>query len=426
MIDGVDILSLAFAAPLLSREWGIPPTTLGVVFSAALAGMMAGSMLLAPLGDAIGRRKLLTISLLLIAIGMLGTVFATSVSQLLVLRFVTGCGLGGVVPTMATLAAEFSPIRRRNFAVTLVQGGYPLGATLTGLIALWLIPNFGWQSLFLLGGGLTILSLPFVYLVMPESPEFLLSKQPAGALAAINRTLSRMRQPPLASLPPPSSSLRASPALAQFFAALRTLFSAQYRAPTALLWVAFFMSFATLYFLQSWVPQLTANAGLPDSQAFWAGTILNFGAFTGMASVGYFADHLGLRRVIGSYLAIGAVVLLFFSYLQSTAAILVGLGILGLMQGGFIGLYAVAARIYPASIRTTGVGWAIGIARPGAVLGPAFAGFLVAGGLGMAGNFMVFAIPLAIAAIAVVCIRSPELDPAPQSATLKPAPRTGA
>lgn len=415
MLDGVDILSISFAAPLLSREWDIPPATLGVVFSAALAGMMAGSMLLAPFGDSIGRRKVLCLSLLLIAIGMLGAPFAGSVQELLIVRFITGVGIGGVVPTMAAFASELSPLRRRSFAVTLVQGGYPLGATITGLLALWLVPMFGWQSLFVLGGALTLLSLPFVYFVLPESPEFLLSKQPPGALAKLNGFLKAMGQAELAALPPQPAA-DAPRGAAQFIAALGSLFSAAHRAATLLLWVAFFMSLATLYFLQNWVPQLTANAGLADSQAFLAGTILNLGAFAGMASVGYLADHFGLRRVIASYLGAGAVALLFFSYLQSTAAILVGLGVIGLMQGGFIGLYAVGARIYPAGIRVTGIGWAIGIARSGAVLGPYVAGLLVASGMGMGGSFMVFAIPLAIAACAVLAMRKPELQTGARSA----------
>jgi benzoate transport len=409
MLDGVDILSISFAAPLLSREWDIPPATLGVVFSAALAGMMAGSMLLAPLGDSIGRRRVLVLSLLLIAIGMLGAPLASSVEELLIVRFVTGVGIGGVVPTMAAFAAELSPLRRRSFAVTLVQGGYPLGATITGIVALWLLPAFGWQSLFVLGGVLTLLSLPFVYFVLPESPEFLLSKQPPGALPKLNGLLQAMGHEALAELPPRPAT-DAPRGAAHLIAALGSLFSAPHRAATLLLWVAFFMSLATLYFLQNWVPQLTANAGLPDSQAFLAGTILNLGAFAGMASVGYLADHFGLRRVIASYLGAGAVALLFFSYLETTAAILAGLGLIGLMQGGFIGLYAVGARIYPAGIRVTGIGWAIGIARSGAVLGPYVAGLLVAAGMGMAGSFMVFAIPLAIAALAVLSMRKPELE----------------
>lgn len=425
MLDGVDILAISFAAPLLSREWGIEASTLGVVLSAALAGMMAGSMLIAPLGDSLGRRKVLVVSLLLIAAGMLGATTATTVPQLLIARLVTGLGIGGVVPTMAAFAAELSPLRRRSFAVTLVQGGYPLGAMFTGLAALVLLPLFGWKALFVLGGVLTLLSIPFVYWFLPESPEYLLSKQPPGALADINKLLRAMGQPELAALPPRPAAVQERPnPIAAAVEGLASLFRGGLAAATLSLWLAFVMSVATLYFLQSWVPQLTANAGLADTQAFWAGTILNLGAFIGMASVGYLADHFGLRRVIATYLGAGALIMFMFSWLQSTPAILAGLGTIGLMQGGFIGLYAVSARIYPSSIRVTGIGWAAGVARCGAILGPFIAGLLVQGGMGMTGSFFVFAIPLAIACVSVLSMRSPELSigsrEAAQRAALEP------
>jgi benzoate transport len=420
MLDGIDVLSISFAAPLLSREWGIDPRTLGVVFSAALAGMMVGHMLIAPLGDAIGRRKVLALSLLLIAIGMLGVVAARSLTSLLVLRFITGCGLGGVVPTMATFAAELSPERRRSFAVTAVSSGYSLGAALTGLGALWMVPHLGWQSLFVLGGGLTVLSLPLVHLLLPESPEFLLSKQPPRALERVNAILRALRQPELAELPR-KAELDARPRMRQMLASLGSLLAARYLASTLLLWIAFFGSLLTLYFLQNWVPQLTANAGLPDSQAFWSGAILSFGLFVGNASVGWFADLFGLRRSIATYLALGAITLLSFSYLQSGAAVLLGLGAVGVMQGGFLGLYAVGARIYPAAVRVTGIGWAAGVGRLGAVLGPWVAGQLVARGVGMTGSFLVFALPLAVAAICVASMRSPELAAAARAAPRAPA-----
>jgi MFS family permease len=352
----------------------------------------------------------LVVSLLLIAVGMLGATLATNVSTLLAARLTTGLGIGGVVPTMAAFATELSPLRRRSFAVTLVQGGYPLGSMLTGVAALWLLPAYGWHSLFVLGGVLTLVSIPFVFAVLPESPEYLLTKQPPGALASVNKLLRALGQPELAALPPRPAEQPHVNVVSAAVAGLGALFRSGQRAATISLWVAFVMSVATLYFLQSWVPQLTANAGLPDTQAYWAGIILNLGAFIGMASVGYLADHFGLRRVIASYLGAGAAALLLFSSLQTTTTILIGLGSIGLMQGGFIGLYAVSARIYPAALRVTGIGWAAGVARFGAILGPFVAGLLVAGGMGMAGSFVVFAIPLAIAAAAVLSMRSPELD----------------
>jgi len=419
MLDGVDVLSISFAAPILSREWHIDPTTLGVLTPAALAGMMAGSTLIAPLGDTIGRRRVLMVSLLLIAVGMLGVLLAGSVSSLFALRLVTGLGLGGVVPTMAAFAAELSPERRRSFAVTAVSAGYPLGATLTGIAALWMLPRLGWQSLFVLGGALSLLSVPLVRTLLPESPDFLLSRQPAGALERLNAFLRALGQADLEALPPKPAADRNSSRVAEMVTGLVGLFSAKLRGPTLLLWIAFAMSLATQYFLQLWTPQLGSLAGLSDSQASWAGTILNLGLFVGNMSVGWLADQHGLRRVIATYLGVGALLLLLFSYLHGMAALLSGLGAIGIMQGGFIGLYAVGARIYPTAIRMTGIGWAAGIGRLGSILGPYLAGFLVARHVEMAGTFLAFAVPLALASLAVASMRSPELA-APSGA----APRT--
>jgi benzoate transport len=409
LLDGLDILSYANAQLTLSRDWGIDPATMGAVGSAVLVGMLVGSMVTAPFADAIGRRRVLMVALALIAAGMFGAAVSRSVPELVLARFVTGCGIGGVVPAMAAFAAEFTPLRSRNFAVTLVQGGYTLGAALTGVVASWLIPAFGWQSLFVLGGGLALAGIVVVFGFLPESPDFLLGKRPAGALGQLNHSLAKMGHPPLAALPAaaPGEVKRGGP-----LDTLATLFSSRYLQPTLLLWVAFFMSLAALYFLQTWVPQLMRNQGLTDAQAYWSGTILNAGLFVGMASVGWVADRFGLRRTIASYLGLAAVVLLLFVYLQSTTVMLAGLGVLGVLQGGFIGLYAVGARLYPTEIRTTGIGWAMGVGRPGGALAPWFVGVLVAAGLGMVGIFKVFALPLAIAAIAVLAMRSPELESA--------------
>jgi benzoate transport len=407
MLDGLDILSYANAQLTLSRDWGIDPQTMGAVGSAVLVGMMAGSIVTAPFADAIGRRKVLIVALALIAAGMFGAAACGSVSELVAARFVTGCGIGGVVPAMAAFAAELTPLRSRNFSVTLVQGGYTLGAALTGVVASWLIPAFGWQSLFALGGVLALAGIAVVFGFLPESPDFLLGRRPAGALEQLNATLRQMGHPALTALPAETAAAakRGGPA-----ATLSTLFSSRYLQPTLLLWVAFFMSLAALYFLQTWVPQLMRNQGLTDAQAYWSGTILNAGLFIGMASVGYVADRFGLRRTIATYLGLGAVVLLSFVYLQSTNVMLAGLGVLGVLQGGFIGLYAVGARLYPTEIRTTGIGWAMGVGRPGGAIAPWFAGQLLGAGFGMVALFKVFALPLAIAAIAVFAMRSAELE----------------
>jgi len=272
-----------------------------------------------------------------------------------------------------------------------------------------MLPHLGWQSLFVLGGSLSLLSVPLVGRLLPESPDFLLSRQPAGALERLNAFLSALGEPRLESLPPRPAAARDAGGLSATVAALGGLFSAKLRGATLLLWVAFAMSLATQYFLQLWTTQLGSLAGLSDAQAYWAGTFLNLGIFVGNMSVGWLADQFGLRRVIATYLGTGALLLLFFSNLHGVAAMLSGLCAIGIMQGGFIGLYAVGARIYPTEIRMTGIGWAAGVGRLGSILGPYLAGFLVARHVDMAGTFVAFAGPLALASLAVAAMRSPEL-----------------
>ena len=414
MLDGMDVLAISLAAPVLSREWEIPAQMLGGVFSSALVGMALGSIFLAPLADIIGRRKLIMICLAIITVGMIATASASTIRQLLTLRFVTGVGVGGILASMATMSAEFSPERNRNLLVTFVQAGYPVGAAVLGIIVVEgsLIPSFGWPSVFLLAGILTAITLPIVALYLPESLEFLLKKQPAGALEAINETLRRMGHDEIHELPPLEHVNGPAGGTATLLSGVGALFSVEHRHKTVLLWVAFFMAFGTLYFLLSWVPQLGRNAGLPLNRAIYASVVLNLSAFGGMVTLGYLADRFGLKRIIMAWLILAALVMSVFEAFASPLLIMMAIGFIGFtMEGGFIGIYAAAARVYPTLIRNTGVGWAIGAGRTGAIVGPILAGSLVAGGFTMADSFRVFALPLLAAVVAVFLMRAKELLP---------------
>lgn len=414
MLDGMDVLAISLAAPVLSQDWQIPATQLGRVFSAALFGMALGSIFLAPLADVIGRRKLIMLCLSIITVGMIATAFAQTIPQLYVLRFITGLGVGGILASMATMSAEFSPRRRRNLLVTFVQAGYPVGAAVLGIIVVEgnMLPSFGWPSVFLLAGILTAAVLPMVALWMPESLEFLLKRQPPGALESVNGILRRMGHDTIDELPALPEAQETRSGLAALGSGVAALFSSEHRRSTLLLWVAFFMAFGTLYFLLSWVPQLGRNAGLPLDRAIYASVVLNLSAFLGMVSLGYLADRFGLKRIIIAWLGLAAVLMWGFQAFASPLMIMVAIGLIGFtMEGGFIGIYVAAARIYPTLIRNTGVGWAIGAGRTGAIIGPIFAGWLVAQGLGMGESFRVFAIPLVLAAAAIFLLRARELLP---------------
>jgi benzoate transport len=365
--------------------------------------MTAGAILLAPVADSIGRRSMILICLVIMSAGILLTAYAQNILQLAILRFVSGLGIGAMLATAATMTAEYAPDRRKNFFVSAVLSGYPVGATVSGVIAATIIPEFGWPTMFIFAGVTTAIASPLVYFFLPESLSFLVKVRPANALARANTILTAMNCSALSSLPPDSTPAKNSK--------VSSLFVADKRLPTLWLWLAFFMSFATMYFLISWIPLLAANTGLSASHAIYAGAVFNLGAIFGILLQGYSSQILGLRRSISVFLIGAAVLMAVFGYISGSFAVLVLFGLIGFaVQGGFIGLYSVAARLYPTEVRTTGVGWAIGAGRTGAIAGPALGGILVGVGLSMSTNFIVFALPLVAAAAATGLIRSAEID----------------
>lgn len=178
MLDGMDVLILSYVAPALSADWKVNPESLGVVFSSSLAGMAAGGLLIAPLADKFGRRKLIIASLVMMTVAMFGSAIAGSIAELIASRFLVGIGIGTVLASMAALTAEYAPAKHRTFAVGFLQAGYPVGATITGFIVAHQIDTHGWQAMLLGAATLCLLALPLVWAMLPESVDFLLAHQP--------------------------------------------------------------------------------------------------------------------------------------------------------------------------------------------------------------------------------------------------------
>ncbi|MEM1089668.1 MAG: MFS transporter [Pseudomonadota bacterium] len=402
-LDGMDVLVISYAAPLLAEDWSIAPEALGVVFSAGLVGMTTGAMFIAPYADSIGRRKMILLSILLTGGGVLATAAATSLPVLIALRLISGLGIGAMLASVATMASEFAPDMRRNLILGVVLSGYPIGATVFGLVAADVLPVYGWQAIFLGAGVTTLATFPIAWLALPESPTFLLSVRPGNALQRLNHILQRLGQPALKELPAQHAQPKAR--------SVRALFSDELPRETTLLWLAFFMNFAALYFLLSWIPKLATSAGLALELAIYAGAVFNFGAVFGIAVSGLLSQRFGLKRTIAAFLLLTAVLMGAFGLANGSITILILFGLIGFfMQGGFVGLYAIAARLYPTEIRTTGVGWAIGAGRTGAIVGPLVGGMFVGMGLAIGTNFRWFAITLILAAGFTLLIRSPRID----------------
>ena len=374
MLDGMDVLIISYAAPAIAEAWSVSPANLGIVFSSGLTGMTVGAVFLAPLADRFGRKPLMILAGLLMGGSVYMTSWADSLSVLLVFRFISGLGVGVMMACTAVIAAEYSPAKTRDFWVSLVVAGYPTGAVLTGILSAAIIQEHGWQELFVRSGIASILIVPVLLIFLRESEEYKAQAKPKEAK-------------------------------------LSTLFSGEYRLDTIQLWSALFLSFIALYFLINWIPKLAVNTGISLEASIYAGTIFNFGAMVGIPVQGAFSTQKGLKKTVGTIFLLTALCLLVFGWISGDWMILGVLFLLGVgVQGGFVGLYAVAARMYPTEIRSTGLGWAIGIGRLGGIIGPILGGFLVSMGLGMTGAFAVFAIPSILAGWFTLKIKSSRIS----------------
>jgi len=401
MLDGFDITAMAVAVNSIGKEMALAEDKLGLVFSFALAGMMIGAMFLASFSDVLGRRKVVIASVLVIGSTVLLTGYANSLWELIILRFISGLGAGAMLASQATLAAEYSPEKYRSLSVAAVTAGYPLGAMLTGLVATEMVPAYGWRSIFILGGGVTLAMGLVAYLFIPESLQFLFEKRPPNALARVNRILKKLDREHLTELPKVAAKPVSETSKRSIWANMAMLLKPPHRRGTLNLWLTFFMCFCTLYFLMSWIPKLVVNAGLSEQTGNYAFSLFNMGGVMGIFLLGTLATRWKLTNLVCFFLIASAIGMVVFALAPTSESLLLvlifAIGIL--QQGGFTGLYAVAAKFYPTEIRSTGVGWAIGLGRFGAVVGPAIAGVMIASGVSMAGNFFIFAIPMLLGGI---------------------------
>lgn len=405
MVDGFDITAMAVTAHQIGEDMQLSEDKLGLVFSFSLAGMMLGAMFLAALSDVIGRRTMIIITLTLVGVTVLLTASVNSLPALILLRFISGLGAGAMLASVATLASEYSPEKFRAMAVTAVTAGYPLGAMTTGLVASSVVPEFGWQGMFIAGGSATLLLALIAFFMIPESLHFLCKKQPDDALQRVNKILQIFKIQSLQQLPSIENTGGATEADRQnIYQKMLTLLTPEFRRSTLTLWATFFLCISTLYFLMSWTPKLIINLGYSADAGNLAFTLFNFGGVLGIFILGYLASKWSLSTLISIFAITSAVFMWAFAgavsldFNQTNLMLLIF--IIGIsMQGGYTGMYAVAAKIYPIEIRSTGVGWAIGLGRFGAVLGPGIAGYMIASGLPITINFMVFAIPMLIGGI---------------------------
>ena len=404
LLDGMDVLIISFTAPAIAKDWHISPANLGVVFSSGLVGMTVGAIFLAPFADKIGRKSMMLIAALVMGTCILLTSLANGIQSLLLLRFLSGLGIGAMLTSSAALTAEYTPNKSRDFWVSVVVAGYPVGAVLTGMISAQIIAADGWPRMFELAGYFTFGALPILYFFLSESLDFYLKSGKSNALEKINQIHAKLGLSSLRELPIMTNEVKEK-------IHVSTLLNPNYRKATLQVWTALFLAFCTLYFLMNWIPKLATNAGLSMEAAIYSGTIFNLGAILGIPAQGYLSSRFGLKKTIGCVFLATAFFMAIFGLFAGSNIILAILFLLGFgVQGGFVGLYAVATRMYPTRIRSTGLGWAVGAGRVGGIIGPIVGGFLVAMGLGMTQSFWFFAVPTLLAGIMTIQISSKEIS----------------
>ncbi|MEO0998944.1 MAG: MFS transporter, partial [Pseudomonadota bacterium] len=351
--------------------------------------------------DIVGRRRTILASVTLIGVSMLATPYAQNLTALAVARFVTGLGVGAMLASLAAIASEYLPDRYRSFGVVAITAGYPAGATAGAFVAAPMIAEFGWRSVFFAGGAATLAMLVVVLALIPESLAWLNQHRPPDALGRINAALKAIGKTTVTALPVPAAAPERRGGAQRFLANLLALLAPGRALLTLTVWLTFFFCFIALYFLMSWIPKLVEASGHSLSIGIYTSSTFNLGGVLGMLLLGFLSTRLALTRLIALFVCAAAALMVLFGFLpQTVPVLLVMTAAIGfLLQGGFTGMYAVAAKVYPADIRATGVGWAIGLGRLGAVVGPYLGGLAIDAQFSMATSFALFAIPLAIGGV---------------------------
>lgn len=377
VIDGFDVMVMAFTAPSVSAEWTLSGAEIGILLSAGLFGMAAGSIFLAPLADKIGRRFLILICLIIAGLSMSACALVQNHMMLAILRFITGVGVGGILASSNVLASEYANARWRSLAVSLMSTGYGIGATLGGVLTFFLIEHLGWRSVFLAGGITTLIMFVFALWLLPESLDYLLAKKPVRALENTNTILQRMQLKHLQVLPEYAQVEQ------QKGSDVAKLFRGHQGVQTLCLWFAFFLVMFGFYFVMSWTPKILIAMGMSPDQGVSTGILISIGGIFGAAIIGLLASRIKIFYALSLFLGLTALCIFLFVAVSSqvSIALLVGLLLGTLINGCVAGLYSISPTIYEAEIRSRGVGYAIGFGRIGAILSPTIAGLFLDQGM---------------------------------------------
>jgi MFS transporter, AAHS family, 4-hydroxybenzoate transporter len=373
-LDGFDTQAISYAAPLIAKEWNLSRQVLGPIFSSALVGLMIGYLVFSPLSDQLGRRRLIIAGTLGFALMTLLTVLTTGATELLVVRFLTGIGLGSVVPSAVALTSEYAPKRYRATFVLAIYCGFSLGFVAAGAATASLLPHYGWRSLFWLGAVAPLLLCVFLYLWLPESLDFLVRRgtDQQKTLDTLARIAPELATGQLRSCTFTTDAVTKGSPISSLFASGRG-------TGTVLLWIVFFLNLGTFYGLQSWLPSMLTGLNYPLDIVALATSLSTVGGILVAVVIGPAMDRIGPYRSLATLYLLGVVFvpLMGLALARAEWVLLLATFFAGVcVSGGQKSAVALATLFYPSTIRSTGVGWALGIGRLGGIGGPLLFGLL--------------------------------------------------
>lgn len=395
--DGYDLMVYGSVLPSLSENWGMAPSTAGFIGSLTLVGTLIGNLLFGILADKIGRKKTIIICVFIFSFFTVLCGFSMGPTDFAMYRFIAGLALGGVMPIVVSLMSEYAPKKYRSMLVGVVSTGFAVGGIFVALIGVRIITNIGWEWMFYIG-GFPLLLIPLLMKYLPDSLAFYIKKEEYEKVAAILQRLDPNQ--------PSGKDVSYEMHLPKVGLPATELFKEKRGISTIAFWVSTFMLLLMVYGLGTWLPQIMVSAGYPLQSSLLFLLALNIGAMFGQVGGGFLADRNGSKIVLIGMFLLGSVSLTAISFGQHTILLYLLIAIAGACTtGGQAVNNAYATKFYPVFIRSTGVGWALGIGRFGAILGPTMGGLLMESNLPFYMNFIMFAIPGVLAAIAIAFVQ---------------------
>jgi AAHS family 4-hydroxybenzoate transporter-like MFS transporter len=406
MLDGYDILVLSFTAPALAKEMGRDVATFGPLFGAGFLALLVGSLVVSPFGDLWGRKGVMLASMAVFTFFTFMPIVDPEYGHLLAYRFLGGLGLAGVVPAAAAIVTEYAPKKYRGMVINIMYSGFGVGAVLGGLAASRLVPEYGWQAGFWLGTILPLVLIPIVWVLMPESVEYLVAT--GRKLDKVSSILKRV-DPRLVLTGGETLTMPPSP---EKTGSIKDLFTAGRGYGTVLLWIILFCALLDSSLIASWINAIFNRSGMPADKAILAPVAQQLGGVIGTVLIALVIDRMGVRLIAATFL-LAAVSIAATGYATGN----VGLALVVVFLAGFFGVgsqfstQSVSTVYYPVKIRSTGIGWALGMGRAGTVVGPLWAGAMLTANWRVEDIFLVVAIPQLVAMVAIwmLAARYPEL-----------------